>query len=486
MSKEGAMGRLIALILGAVGLLAAADARATPNSMSFAGRLNASDGPVNGPVSITFAVHSAMTGGTPVWTETFNLTADQGLVFANLGNATNPLDDTVFTGNQMFLAITVQGEALTPRLSIGSTPYAIRSTSADSADLLGTLSPSDVVIAVNPGSGLMGGGAGGAVTLAINSALVQSRITGTCPSGQSINAVTSNGSVTCEVDDNTTYTAGSGIAIAGTAVSLATCPTGQILKSTGTSWSCQTDNIGTYTASTGITITGTQIAVDSAIIARKDTAGGNQAFDTNTLFLDYGNNRVGIGTTTPAVALEVAGVTRATDLQYAAPIAGQVMAVSNWCMRQISDPHSNTETINPPDSASGPSISDIAQTPNSATQWFCPIHLDVPPGSPSVTITGVTMAFHDASGTCRVQGDLRFKTFGSSSSGTVVASIFSGVDVSDFATVSTASTKAIAGLAVTATPNTVVWMTATIAQNATGGGDCRYSGVLVNYTVTHP
>ncbi len=46
------------------------------------------------------------------------------------------------------------------------------------------------------------GYSGGAVTD------VQQRVTGTCPSGTSIRAISANGTVTCEADDNTTYTAG--------------------------------------------------------------------------------------------------------------------------------------------------------------------------------------------------------------------------------------------------------------------------------------
>ncbi|MCC7385738.1 MAG: collagen-like protein [Deltaproteobacteria bacterium] len=69
---------------------------------------------------------------------------------------------------------------------------------------------------------------------------------------------------------------------------------------------------GTYSPGTGITILASTLSVDPAIVARKDAAAGDQAFDTGTLFLDYANNRVGVRTTAPAVELDVTGSIRAS------------------------------------------------------------------------------------------------------------------------------------------------------------------------------
>jgi hypothetical protein len=92
----------------------------------------------------------------------------------------------------------------------------------------------------------------------------------------------------------------------GNTLSLATCGPNQIYKTLGTAWSCVADNNTTYSAGTGLDLAGTDFSIDSSIVARKDAAGGNQAFDTNTLFLDYTNNRVGVGTT-PAGTFHVSG-----------------------------------------------------------------------------------------------------------------------------------------------------------------------------------
>jgi hypothetical protein len=290
MGKEALMKK-IATLIGFAALLAAADGLAAPSSMSFAGRLSTSSGPVNGNILVTFAVHGTATGGVAAWTDTLPLFADQGLVLATLGNPTNPLDDTVFTGTAMFLEITVEGETLIPRLPITSSPYAIRSTSAATADIavtadtattattadtavtaatLGTLTPSQVVTSVSAGTGLAGGGAGGALALSIDTATVQARLTSSCATGQSIRAVAADGTVTCEVDDNTIYTPGPGIVISGTTVALTSCPTGQIVKSTGASWACQSDNDTIYTASTGISINAAnQISANTGVIQNR-------------------------------------------------------------------------------------------------------------------------------------------------------------------------------------------------------------------------
>lgn len=78
------------------------------------------------------------------------------------------------------------------------------------------------------------------------------------------------------------------------------------------------------------------IGVQPTQVAIKDGAQGNQAFDTNTLYLDYTNNAVGVGNTTPGEALDVTGNARVSgNFTYSVPktydyaIAGPEFAQAN-------------------------------------------------------------------------------------------------------------------------------------------------------------
>jgi hypothetical protein len=54
------------------------------------------------------------------------------------------------------------------------------------------------ITAVSAGSGLAGGGTSGAVTLSVDTTVVQSRVAGICTPGSFVTAVNANGTVTCE------------------------------------------------------------------------------------------------------------------------------------------------------------------------------------------------------------------------------------------------------------------------------------------------
>jgi hypothetical protein len=92
-------------------------------------------------------------------------------------------------------------------------------------------------------------------------------VSATCPAGSSIRAIAADGTVTCEVDDDTTYTAGAGISISGQSIALKTgCTSGQLLKWNGTDWTCSSDSDTTYTAGTGLTLTGTTFSANTTTL----------------------------------------------------------------------------------------------------------------------------------------------------------------------------------------------------------------------------
>ena len=81
----------------------------------------------------------------------------------------------------------------------------------------------------------------------LDSSVLQSRISGSCPAGQSVRSVAQNGTVTCEADDATTYAAGDGLALSSGVFSVEGCAGGQVLKRVLGSWTCAGDE----TAPTG-------------------------------------------------------------------------------------------------------------------------------------------------------------------------------------------------------------------------------------------
>lgn len=86
----------------------------------------------------------------------------------------------------------------------------------------GATAPGDIT-AVTAGTGLTGGGPAGDVSLAVDSSVVQSRVTTACPAGQALRVINQNGSATCEAitgsagGDITAVTTGAGLIGGGAA-----------------------------------------------------------------------------------------------------------------------------------------------------------------------------------------------------------------------------------------------------------------------------
>ena len=201
----------------------AGTAAAVPTTLSFTARLTDGATPVEGPVDLHVAVFDAPTAGTMVWEETHaGVVASRGLVYASLGGVdpvNNGIDASVFSGAPMFIELTVDGDVLSPRIPVASVPYAVKAGVAESLE---GFDPGSIITGVTAGTGLTGGGAAGAVTLSVDTATIQSRVTGTCAAGTFITGVAANGTVTCGTDavgtgDITDVTAGTGLTGGGAA-----------------------------------------------------------------------------------------------------------------------------------------------------------------------------------------------------------------------------------------------------------------------------
>ena len=83
---------------------------------------------------MSFRLYSAVTGGTPLWTEQWSgpngVKVSDGLFNVMLGSLT-PIPQSVITGNaNLFLGITVgNDDEMTPRVQLGSVPFAVQALS---------------------------------------------------------------------------------------------------------------------------------------------------------------------------------------------------------------------------------------------------------------------------------------------------------------------------------------------------------------------
>jgi hypothetical protein len=106
-----------------------------PHLVQFSGTLkDAAARPVSGVVSVTFAIYGEQDGGTALWSETQNVTADaNGHYSATLGtaNATGLPDDLFAAAQSRWLGVRIAGQAELPRVLLVSVPYALKAADAD-------------------------------------------------------------------------------------------------------------------------------------------------------------------------------------------------------------------------------------------------------------------------------------------------------------------------------------------------------------------
>jgi hypothetical protein len=129
---------------------------ATPQLINYQAKLFDSSGEAlpDGNYTISFTIYDVPVDGQAFWTETqTNVTVTDGLFNVVMGSVV-PLADSVFNGENRYLEIGVNGQALSPRTQFTSVGYAHRISTVDGAsggELSGslTLSPADFTVPGN-------------------------------------------------------------------------------------------------------------------------------------------------------------------------------------------------------------------------------------------------------------------------------------------------------------------------------------------------
>src|SRR5438552_10162681 len=147
-SGRSVMTRIARLLANVAFLLAIVTAARTsragsvPPYMTEQGRLfDAMGTPIVGSLAFVFTIYPDKSGGNALWSESKQITLDEGYFSTTLGDTTQiPL--TVFNGTTRFLGIKVGTDTeMTPRQPLSSVPYALMAT-----NVIGDITPSSIVV----------------------------------------------------------------------------------------------------------------------------------------------------------------------------------------------------------------------------------------------------------------------------------------------------------------------------------------------------
>lgn len=121
------IGPLLSLALACGALPVAAQVVSAPTLVHFQGKLSTSGGqpvPDGGNYTVTVSLWDAVTGGSQKWSQTLNNVTVKDGVFTALLTANTP---GLFNGANLWLQVQVGADAaMTPRLRIGSVPFALK------------------------------------------------------------------------------------------------------------------------------------------------------------------------------------------------------------------------------------------------------------------------------------------------------------------------------------------------------------------------
>jgi hypothetical protein len=223
-------------------VLACVTMAAVPPLIAYQGRLTASDGtPYTGAKLVRFNIYNGT--GAQLWSSGFiTVNFQDGLFAVQLGESPQPaLPTGIYSDSTLTLGITVDIDPeLIPRTRFTTQPFAYHAVEAEVAYDVPT---------------------GSIDSTEVDRTQVQLRVGDPCPAGQFIRSIDEYGNVTCGSALSISYTAGPGISISGSVISLDNkgCSAGYVLKWNGSDWDCvaETGDISAVTAGSGLAGGGT-------------------------------------------------------------------------------------------------------------------------------------------------------------------------------------------------------------------------------------
>lgn len=279
---------LIALILmtGLVVAQAPGDRSALGTGFTYQGQLKNRGTPYTGSCDFHFALYDALASGTG---SEYGSTAINSVSVTD-GYFTVILDfgATAFTGDALWLDISVRCPAtsgtwvpLTPRQAVTAAPYALYSKAVPWSGISnvpsGFADGVDNDTTYSNGTGLLLSG----TAFSADTVYLQRRVSSTCTADSSIRAIASDGTVTCETDNDTTYSNGSGLTLTTNSFAVdptyvqrrvsSTCTAGSSIRAIAEDGTvtCETDDNTTYTAGTGMILSTNSFSVDPSYVQRR-------------------------------------------------------------------------------------------------------------------------------------------------------------------------------------------------------------------------
>jgi len=125
---------LALVVCGVIGGAAFADA--VPQLVNYQGKVYQPSGAAvpDGSYKVAFSIYDVPTGGTAIWTETYDSLQVKGSAFHVLLGSVNPIGASIFSGPDRFLGVKLASDPeLSPRQKIASVPYAMVAASAEAA-----------------------------------------------------------------------------------------------------------------------------------------------------------------------------------------------------------------------------------------------------------------------------------------------------------------------------------------------------------------